>query len=183
MDGANGSRSPRAKTLGRRWPDTLPAYRDRGRGAKTTPAGSCVKTDRSERAPTSGISLSAEIAPRAKNVTMTFIEVAPSTHRNLPREKEDVSNSKGILLIAAAIALVVVVGASAQSDPQSDPQPDRPVTAWQHLALTVDLENDVKSPSGQINRLGRDGWQLVDVENFVAGGETTKTVYYFKRPQ
>jgi len=53
--------------------------------------------------------------------------------------------------------------------------------SWRHLALASKDQDDAQLAQ-QINKLGSDGWELVDVENFVAAGETIKTVYYFKKP-
>ena len=35
--------------------------------------------------------------------------------------------------------------------------------------------------SRKIIELGQKGWELVDVETFVKGGDTNKIVYFFKR--
>jgi hypothetical protein len=58
-------------------------------------------------------------------------------------------------------------------------------TKWEHLALSDDLKRDAANEEvgRRINQLGRDGWQLVDVEGIIEDGTTTKTVYYFKRQQ
>ena len=55
------------------------------------------------------------------------------------------------------------------------------LTSWRHLAFTDKGLSDDEL-TRQINRLGGDGWQLVDVENFPAQNGASKTVYYFKRP-
>ena len=53
---------------------------------------------------------------------------------------------------------------------------------WEHLALTNDLKQDAAADvARRINKLGGEGWQLVDVEGVSDNGTTTKTVYYFKR--
>jgi len=60
----------------------------------------------------------------------------------------------------------------------------KPATAaWQHLALTHALDDAPKSELARsINKLGREGWELVSVENIAKSGTTTKTVFYFKKP-
>ena len=56
---------------------------------------------------------------------------------------------------------------------------------WQHLALENDLADPANNQelSRRINQLGREGWELVDVENITKDGTTSKTVYFFKRSQ
>jgi len=60
----------------------------------------------------------------------------------------------------------------------------KPATAaWQHLALTHPLGDAPKSELARsINKLGREGWELVSVANIAESGTTTKTVFYFKKP-
>lgn len=56
-------------------------------------------------------------------------------------------------------------------------------TAWQHLALTQTLgETPAEELARNINKLGREGWELVSVGNIAQAGTTTKTVFYFKKP-
>lgn len=56
-------------------------------------------------------------------------------------------------------------------------------TGWQHLSLTHTIGDTPKSELGKsINKLGREGWELVSVENITESGTTTKTVFYFKKP-
>ena len=56
-------------------------------------------------------------------------------------------------------------------------------TGWQHLSLTHTIGDTPKSElEKSINKLGREGWELVSVENITESGTTTKTVFYFKKP-
>jgi hypothetical protein len=52
---------------------------------------------------------------------------------------------------------------------------------WRHLALSTTDQSEPETHQ-KVNELGDNGWELVDVENFFAAGETVKTVYYFKKP-
>lgn len=70
--------------------------------------------------------------------------------------------------------------------------PDRSLTAapgdgsratWEHMAVTHNGAEFDRELSQQIVRFGDEGWELVDVETVVSNGETTKTVFFFKRPQ
>ena len=55
---------------------------------------------------------------------------------------------------------------------------------WRHLAFTVDAKDGRTGEAArQINQIGSDGWELVDVESLTNGGTTTKVVYCFKRPK
>lgn len=89
------------------------------------------------------------------------------------------------LAIAASVVIclgaVLAAGLAAQNDESRAPA-DAPA-GWQHLAMPHDTAQGVGTPelSRQINQLGRDGWQLVDVEGIVKNGTTVKTVYFFKR--
>jgi len=81
------------------------------------------------------------------------------------------------------VAVVVVLMGTyfiATTPAQNQDLADQPAS-WRHLALTA-KESDRADLARQINQLGADGWELVDVENFVSGGETVKSVYYFKKP-
>ena len=53
--------------------------------------------------------------------------------------------------------------------------------AWDHLALPHDSAGLDGNLSRQINRLGKENWQLVCVTPISEDGTTVKTVYYFKR--
>jgi hypothetical protein len=54
---------------------------------------------------------------------------------------------------------------------------------WQHLALAQVIGETPKSELARsINKLGREGWELVSVEGVTESGSTTQTVFYFKKP-
>jgi len=89
-----------------------------------------------------------------------------------------------LLLPCIMIALCAVAAATvfAAEDKHTDGHGPA-VVKWQHLALTHDVKTGVpRELARQINKLGRDGWQLVTVENTCNAGTTTKTVFYFKKP-
>ena len=81
----------------------------------------------------------------------------------------------------ALLTLFVGAGLSAQS-PKSDSLPNPP-QAWQHLAMEHEGATITDTPdlARKINRLGDEGWQLVDVESISEGGTTTKMICFFKR--
>ena len=67
-------------------------------------------------------------------------------------------------------------------DPEAD---ERKLSAaqWQHLALTQVIgQTPASELAGSINKVGREGWELVSVESITESGTTTKTVFYFKKP-
>lgn len=74
--------------------------------------------------------------------------------------------------VCAVIGLFIflVTGLPAQNATDSTPK-------WRHLSLTHDVESNQKL-SLQINKLGNEGWELVDVENITKDGTTEKTVFY-----
>ena len=79
--------------------------------------------------------------------------------------------------VALLIGVYFLASTPAQDQDAKFQQPD----SWRHLALSTKDHDDLQLAQ-QINELGADGWQLVDVENFVSAGEIVKSVYYFKRP-
>ena len=86
-----------------------------------------------------------------------------------------------------ALALAACLGLSLNLFAQDDPAAEPAVAAekkWQHLALahnTAELGNDADL-ARQINKLGREGWEMVTVLNFSKNGSTNNIMYYFKRP-
>jgi len=89
----------------------------------------------------------------------------------------------GILLLCCVTCIsVMAVAKVLAADERTDgsyPSAEK----WQYLAFKTKIEPD--SPTAEvgktITKLGRDGWELVSVENHCESGTTTKTVYYFKR--
>lgn len=77
-----------------------------------------------------------------------------------------------------ALAILLFVNTAARSS-QAEQQPK---DTWQHLALTQDDGGLGNGLGQQINKLGREGWELVDVTPITKNGTTVKTRYYFKRP-
>jgi hypothetical protein len=85
----------------------------------------------------------------------------------------------GIMILLLCTIIAVQVLAQESSGKQVKPSS----TGWQHLALTnVIGETPQSELASNINRLGREGWELVSVGNISASGTTTKTIFYFKRP-
>jgi hypothetical protein len=87
------------------------------------------------------------------------------------------------LLLALILLSGALVAMQAMASDRND-SPARPsATAWQHLALTQTLgQTPDDELARNINRLGREGWELVSVGNITQSGTTTKTVFYFKKP-
>ena len=82
------------------------------------------------------------------------------------------------LTLAACLALTLNLWSQDHAAADHTPQ------QWQHLALNHDAAkawND-KELAKQINKLGREGWELVSVLNFHKEGTTDSTIYYFKKP-
>ena len=56
-------------------------------------------------------------------------------------------------------------------------------TGWQHLSLTPMIGETPRAELARnINKLGREGWEMVSVGNIIESGTTTKTIFYFKKP-
>ncbi len=83
------------------------------------------------------------------------------------------------ILLAAVLGAALISRSVAQTD-DSKPAAAR---SWQHLALMQKNSGPESELGAQINRLGREGWELVCVTPFVEDGTTMRTVYYFKRPK
>jgi len=57
-----------------------------------------------------------------------------------------------------------------------------PSDKWIHLAFPSPDNDEFgnKEFANKINQLGKDGWQLVDVESSIKDGTTSKRIYFFK---
>ena len=92
-------------------------------------------------------------------------------------------NKSRVLLPAILIILctIIAVQVLAQSANRNEIKPQ--TKSWQHLALTNVIGQTPKSELARnINKLGREGWEMVSVGNIVESGTTTKTIFYFKKP-
>ncbi len=87
-----------------------------------------------------------------------------------------------VLAIAVCLGIAFAAGLPAQNDA---PAPAAAAPTWQHLAFPVEGGKVFGNPqvSRQINQLGRDGYELVDVETIEREGTTVKTVFFFKKVQ
>ena len=93
-------------------------------------------------------------------------------------------NPGKITLITTLALLALFVGKDLHSQDEANTSQEGAAPAWEHLMMPVPHERRLDDPkvAAEIDRLGNAGWQLVDVEGFVSNGETSKTVYYFKKP-
>ena len=94
---------------------------------------------------------------------------------------------KLVISISILICLGIAWAAAVFAQGQQSHIPARHGRAqhWQHLALEHSLEKGIADAelTRQINQLGREGWELVDVETLTRAGTTEKTVFFFKRYQ
>ncbi len=89
----------------------------------------------------------------------------------------------GTLIAVCSVVVMIAAFAFANAGTQDDAGLRQ--AKWQHLALThngprVSGEGEL---SRQIEKLGDEGWELVDVSAIVRNGTTEQTVLYFKRPR
>ena len=87
---------------------------------------------------------------------------------------------KRVILIVGVICICAIVAAKVwAADGGSNASSEK----WQYLAFKSKIESD--SPTAEtgktITKLGREGWELVGIENHSEAGTTTKTVFYFKK--
>jgi len=93
------------------------------------------------------------------------------------------SRSARMLLICGVICICAIVAAKVLAADDRNDTGKPSAVKWQYLAFKSKIESD--SPTAEVGRtitkLGKDGWELVSVENHAESGTTTKTVFYFKR--
>lgn len=88
-----------------------------------------------------------------------------------------------IMLFGIMILFCTIIAIQVLAQDQREEGIKPPAAGWQHLSLTSATGDTAKSELGKkINKLGREGWELVSVENIIESGTTTKTVFYFKKP-
>jgi hypothetical protein len=87
-----------------------------------------------------------------------------------------------VTVLAAAAGLAFTWNLLAEDD--VDPAPAAVIGQWQHLAFAHDASKpwNEREIARQINKIGREGWEMVSVLNFTKDGTTNKTIYYFKKP-
>ncbi len=84
-----------------------------------------------------------------------------------------------VLSATVCVALMVASGMHAQEDP---PAVGAGAVQWQHLAMTQTVgEKQALTGGPEINKLGNQGWELIDVETISWEGTTRQVVYYFKK--
>ncbi|MGI9244319.1 MAG: hypothetical protein ACR2RV_26205 [Verrucomicrobiales bacterium] len=88
------------------------------------------------------------------------------------------------LAATLAIAFCIALTLDLWSQDNAGHEPAATQQSWQHLALAhpSDKEWNDKELAQQINRLGREGWEMFNVLNFSKDGTTKNTIYYFKKP-
>jgi hypothetical protein len=65
-----------------------------------------------------------------------------------------------------------------------EPKPGQDAPRWEHAAMTHNQSAVGGAElSRQINQMGNEGWELVNVSNVLKDGTTEKTIFYFKRPK
>ena len=87
------------------------------------------------------------------------------------------------LLFSLVILFCIIITMQALAKDQNEDKKNPFATRWVHCALTYAIgETPQNELASSINKLGREGWELVSVGNISESGTTTKTIFYFKRP-
>ena len=88
-----------------------------------------------------------------------------------------------IFLHCIVILLCTFIAVQVLAQDRSREQVKPSATRWEHCALTnVISETPQNELASSINKLGREGWELISVGSIAESGTTNKTVFYFKRP-
>jgi hypothetical protein len=95
----------------------------------------------------------------------------------------DKAKSKTLLYGMMIFLLCTVIAVQVLARQQNRGKTEAYAKGWQHLALTNTIgETPMNELAGNINKLGREGWEMVSVGNVIESGTTTKTIFYFKKP-
>ena len=87
-----------------------------------------------------------------------------------------------LALPCTLLLLVAIVTAASSGASPTQPEPAASAaTQWEFASLKVPTDTPNNKLGSQILKLGREGWELVSVENFSKDGTTTHTAFYFKR--
>ena len=87
-----------------------------------------------------------------------------------------------VLPLFAAVLLGIALSSRAAEEAKPKAQPPNRVQ-WEHLALTHNPAQDPGTLARKINELGRQGWELVTVNEIAgANGHLQRKTFYFKRP-
>ena len=86
-----------------------------------------------------------------------------------------------ISLASVAMFICGIVSASVLTANQTKDTAPADVVQWEFCSLRVSVDKRKVDTGRQILKIGREGWELVDVENICASGTTTETEYFFKR--
>jgi hypothetical protein len=89
--------------------------------------------------------------------------------------------TKTVLAGLLIIAVASIVGATLHAAPATQESPAAQRQQWEFASLKVAVDRPVREVGASILKMGREGWEMVSVENFVVDGTTTETAYYFKR--
>ena len=90
--------------------------------------------------------------------------------------------TKTTIMLSCAMMFVcgIVVATVFAADQNKDTETVG-VVQWEFCSLKVSVNQSTGEVGRQILKAGREGWELVSVENFTADGTTTHTAYFFKR--
>jgi len=81
-----------------------------------------------------------------------------------------------VMMFVCGIAVAKVLAADQDKDTKTVG-----IVQWEFCSLKVSVNQPTGEVGRQILKAGREGWELVSVENFTADGTTTHTAYFFKR--
>ena len=89
--------------------------------------------------------------------------------------------TKSLLTCVMVVSCTIVAATVLAADKKPEAK-NESAKQWQHLELTASDGPKKRELAKTINKLGREGWELVSVVNSSKAGTTIKTAFYFKRP-